>query len=126
MNPERGAGVDLEVIGGEKKSVHESIVASLHAEFEMPVLQAHAEIMFGTVPCFQIDREIISERVGCAGVGAIGAKPHGGEIEAPLGDEFDSQRALKLGRSLGEHGMLSKRYCLLPDGWLVKRARWTT
>ncbi len=50
MNPERGAGVDLEVIGGEKKSVHESVVAGLDAELEVPVLQADAEIMFGTVP----------------------------------------------------------------------------
>ena len=50
MNAESDAGVDLEMIGGEKEGVHEGVVAGFDAEFEMPVLQANAKVMFGAVP----------------------------------------------------------------------------
>ena len=101
------------MLGGEEEGVGEGVAAGLEAEFQMPVLKAHAKVMLGAVPRRDVGFKNVRERVLGVGIVGVRAEENGGQCQAPLGEQINRQGALSSGRSL-KHGCLSKVKGLVP------------
>ena len=97
------------MLGGEKKSMREGVIAGLDSELEMAVFETDPDVMFGSVPGAEVDVELVSERIDSIRIRAVRAKPDCGQIETAFGDEFNGERPLESGRFLNRHDELSRK-----------------
>ena len=77
VDAERGARIDAQMLASEEKRMRECVVTGLDAELEMPAFKTYTDIMLGTVPCAEVNIELVGEGVVGVGVPAMRAKPDG-------------------------------------------------